>query len=873
MENRIIESIRREIDRGENTFYFYGEYIHDWYFYNMFRGICNFVDTLKYSFFEENVIDYFIYCKNDEILAFQQNDNKEIQECSKELFEGKKMEGSVTAGMSLDNVAANQNEKLSKTKQSSEANAGEKAIESSGASKGKATFRKAVEYCKKNKNKRVLFFFEDYEWTTGMYRSSNDDELSYIESAKELSALKNTYVVYSMEEIKLLEQYNFHISGNNVIMIGSPSAQEVFSAFLRIYARKYCDNGFDKLGNSFIEELSRVSEAIAKGEKSLKESIRIFERVMDEKKGELNCTDFSSSLDNIIEEKVYLDDVVLDITIKEEAVARVDRFLEAEQVSEVTKGMILTGPPGTGKTYLVKALANEKNCYFMSASLADLKAEYVGQSAHKIKRIFQKARANAPTILFIDEADTIFPSRDQAGDSDSFTKDMVNQFLVEMDGMLTGDSKVFVIAATNRINILDRAIKSRLGKPIEIPLPNKSERKALFTKLLKNKKFEFTKYGFTDEFLDKTNHMSGRDIKDFVNDLEKEVRKQYKKLSDYQKEDEARELFYSCLKSFEETLVRELEESLGITISKPDDSVKYSNIIGCEDIKRAIDQQILMFNPNQRRKAEEYRIKLKRGILLYGPPGNGKSQIAKAAANEHKLYFMKITSDTFTKISLSEQNKTLIKIFNSALQLSEMCGEDIKGVLLFFDEFDSLASTEILDSRVRGTMLTQLDDADSFRNPKTKVLFMAATNFYERLDEAMIRSGRIDDKLEMKNPSEDDGAKMLQQFCASNPKVEVLNGNEAIEAYKKFKTEYQNEKKKTYIESQKIVWLMNNKPLDELEKWGDEYCKNIRPSGADLKNYSERLIATAFYNSSFSDNRKLRIDSDIINKAQCEEIE
>ena len=535
--------------------------------------------------------------------------------------------------------------------------------------------------------------------------------------------------------------------------------------------------------------------------------------------------------------------------------------------------MILTGPPGTGKTYLVKALANEKNCYFMSASLADLKAEYVGQSAPKIKRLFQKARANAPTVLFLDEADTIFPSRDSsANDSDSFTKDMVNQFLVEMDGMLTGESRVFVVAATNRVNVLDSAIKSRLGKPIVIPLPNKDERKKLFDKLLGKKGMTFKIYGFVDDFLDKTNHMSGRDIKDFVNNLEKEALKNTKKLSDYREEEEVKELFYTCLRIFEDDLVNNLEASLGITINRPDDKLTYESIIGCENIKNAIKKQVDCFDSAKRMEAEKYGIKMKRGILLYGPPGNGKSELAKAAANEHKLYFMKITSDTFTKVSLSEQNKTLIKIFSSALQLSEMCGEDIKGVLLFFDEFDSLASTELLDSRVRGTMLTQLDDKDTFRNPKTKVLFIAATNFYEKLDEAMTRAGRIDEKVEMGNPSKDNGAKMLMQFCKENNNVAEISEKLAESAYNQFFDKNLKAKKEAYKESQKAIWIMANRSLEELDTVTNNYFKSYRPSGADIRNYANNLIATSFYNKSFDEAGKLLINDEIITEALSEAV-
>lgn len=502
---------------------------------------------------------------------------------------------------------------------------------------------------------------------------------------------------------------------------------------------------------------------------------------------------------------------------------------------------------------------------FMSASLADLKAEYVGQSAPKIKRLFQKARANAPTILFIDEADTVFPGRDlTSGDTDSFTKDMVNQFLVEMDGVLTGESRVFVVAATNRVNVLDNAIKSRLGKPIVIPLPDKAQRKALFTKLLQKENMNFKSFHFSDEFLDKTNHMSGRDIKDFVDNMRKEAQKQTRNISDYKTEAEAKKLFYDCLRLFEEDLVRKLESSLDITINRPSDKVRYNDIIGCEEIKRAIDRQVEMFDFRARRRADEYDIKMKRGILVYGPPGNGKSQLAQAAANEHGLYFMKITSDTFTKVSLSEQNKTLVKIFNSALQLSEICGEEIKGVLLFFDEFDALASGELLDPRVRGTMLTQLDDQDTLRNPNTKVLFMAATNYYEKLDEAMIRDGRIDEKLEMRDPSPENGTQMLIQFCSQNPKVEPLDEEIAKSAYDNYANNMKEVKIRRFVASQKIILSLTGYDDQKLEKAAELRFENERPSGADLRNYANNLISTAYYRNSFTKDMKLHITEDVV---------
>lgn len=867
MDNRVIDCLKKGLDKGENAYFFYGDYIHDWYMYDLYHGICDMKNTLKRYFLENDLADYFFYCKNDIFEAFHK-EKSQLRECSNSLFQGTVNKQSASNGMSRNNRSkANGTHNQENDKNQKEAR---DAIEQSGAAGHKSAFQKAVKYCEEHQNEKLIFFFEDYEWTTGMYRSSNDEFLGYIEDVKKLISLKNVYVVISIEEIQMLKKYNFIIDGENAVMIGSPAVEEVFSTYLRLYIRKY-QSSTDKrrkvhaLNLDFFKELTAVSEAVSAGEKSLKDAVRIFERVMQENNGVLDQKDFMSSLDKIVEEKVYLDDVILNENLKEDVVTRVDKFLTAKNVSEVTKGMILTGPPGTGKTYLVKALANEKNCYFMSASLADLKAEYVGQSAPKIKRLFQKARANAPTILFIDEADTVFPGRDlTSGDTDSFTKDMVNQFLVEMDGVLTGESRVFVVAATNRVNVLDNAIKSRLGKPIVIPLPDKAQRKALFTKLLQKENMNFKSFHFSDEFLDKTNHMSGRDIKDFVDNMRKEAQKQTRNISDYKTEAEAKKLFYDCLRLFEEDLVRKLESSLDITINRPSDKVRYNDIIGCEEIKRAIDRQVEMFDFRARRRADEYDIKMKQGILVYGPPGNGKSQLAQAAANEHGLYFMKITSDTFTKVSLSEQNKTLVKIFNSALQLSEICGEEIKGVLLFFDEFDALASGELLDPRVRGTMLTQLDDQDTLRNPNTKVLFMAATNYYEKLDEAMIRAGRIDEKLEMRDPSPENGTQMLIQFCSQNPKVEPLDEEIAKSAYDNYANNMKEVKIRRFVASQKIILSLTGYDDQKLEKAAELRFENERPSGADLRNYANNLISTAYYRNSFTKDMKLHITEDVV---------
>lgn len=430
--NRAVFSIDKGMEKGENTFVFHGEYINDWFYYDMLNGVMSLKESYKHFFLSEKKFDYFVWYRNSEFEVYHTENNKAV--LTTELTLGKRSSKSKLNGLSLDNKQSSMNNQSSEDLQSEQenSNSAEKAANDVGSA-DKAAFCKAVEYCKKNKSRRMVFFFEDFEWTSGMFKSTNDSELYVIEKMIELRRCNNCVVVISISDAEMLKRYNFNVEKNNVEMISSPSVDEIWLTYLRKYLRTLSYN--NPIGVTEMSELHLIAESIGSSERSLKEAIRVFEKVMTKTKGKINKDDFKDSIEKAIEEKVSLDDVVLDENKKNDIVQRIDSFLNAEDSSKVLKGMLLSGPPGTGKTFLVKALANEKNCYFMSPSLAELKGEYVGHTSAKVKRIFQKARANSPTILFIDEADTVFQTRDQSSESDSFTKDMVNQFLVEMDGL------------------------------------------------------------------------------------------------------------------------------------------------------------------------------------------------------------------------------------------------------------------------------------------------------------------------------------------------------------------------------------------------------------------------------------------------------
>ncbi len=764
MKNRATDEIAKGMKKGENLFIVHGNYIHDTFLCNFFSGACNLELVYKNFFLNENKFKYFMYCKSEKFSAYKMVNN-EFSECSESMFKGKT--SGALANMNIDNIIKQDTDEAK-----NEAN---RRAETAGAgSKEDSYFKKSVEYAAKHPDELIAFFFEDYEWTIGAYMSSNDDRLAYVEKLFDLTRLKNVTVIVSISQPKILEEYNIDITGKNVILIGSPSTEEIFRCYLRSYLIK---TSKPNMNISTLNELHYISESMASGTKSLNNAIKVFEQLMSEKRwSKIDRVDFADAIDKITDnDKVTLDEVIIDDNIKRDVCRRVDAFINGDPGA---KGFVLTGPPGTGKTFLVKAIANDKNCFFLSPTLAELKGEYIGHSSAKVKRIFDTARANAPAILFIDEADTVFPKRDGARDSDSFTHDMVNQFLVEMDGLKTGKNEVFVIAATNMVEMLDRAVLSRLaGNPIKIELPGTKERERLFSNLLsgvENGMTNFSSFNFTSDFLEKTERMSGRDIKTFVKtNLSDEAKSKGRTLASYTDEDETQELFYKALSSFERTYVTELSADLNVDIISPEENrLNYDNIIGRENIKDAIDEQIRMFNYREAKKAESvYRPS--KGILLYGPSGNGKSQLAKAAAGQHKLYFIKITTET---LSNGNPIQNLGKIFNGAVQLSKMSTES-NGVVLFFDEFDEFMP-------YRGTLLTNLDDLSPMRATGSKVIFIAATNFYSMLDRAVIRDGRIDEKIFVGNPSKEEGIEMIKSLIQLKKKnIEVCNDTVYESAY------------------------------------------------------------------------------------------
>jgi SpoVK/Ycf46/Vps4 family AAA+-type ATPase len=219
-----------------------------------------------------------------------------------------------------------------------------------------------------------------------------------------------------------------------------------------------------------------------------------------------------------VDQQASWDTLVLDARVLQQLKLTCSLLRDAEtwraQGVDVPRSLLLTGPPGTGKTLIGKTLANEGGLAFVAATTADVKANFLGQSGNQVKLLFQRARTQAPVILFLDELDIIAPAR--VGANDPLTDEIVGQLRQEMDGIQAQESQVFLLAATNHPENVDRAILSRFRETVVIPLPDEDARRRLLSIMLEKKRLAFSPEEHLSALVARTEGMSGRDLKNYV---------------------------------------------------------------------------------------------------------------------------------------------------------------------------------------------------------------------------------------------------------------------------------------------------------------------------------------------------------------------
>lgn len=836
-KHRIKEPLKNGLDKGKRFFFFYGIGIKDYFLEDIYKEPFTMPETLKRFFLTEqrDVYRYFIRITSEDVTVFERQG--ESIAAAEDFFAPRIEQAGEADDLPLDEeIVTNQEE----SKQEEAVRELREDLQNSdiGIRNKISVLKERIENAAGLQDgKRYAVLFEDFEWQANLYR--NEPSAEKIKLLKDFMNLEQAVVMVSLEEVELLQRYHFEMKGSNVIYIGNPPAAEVKYMYLRKFLAGMPAKGRQDYPLTLFRELETISYAMSSGGKSLRDAIHVFEETVADGSTEIHKEEFEKAAEKIIEEKILLEDVILAPETKDIIVRAVDTFLSEDSASEFRKGLILKGPSGTGKTQIVRALATEKNCYFMAPTLSELKGKYVGWTSAKVRSIFEEARGNAPTILFIDEADTVFPVRDGGAGSgnDSFGLDMVNQFLQEIDGMKTGGAKVFTIAATNRPAMIDGAVKSRLSQEIEIGLPDGPARIAIFDSKLKKYGFRLGDKSYRAEIEKKSEQMSGRDIDNFVKKLKEKVAGlPYEKIGNLKDDEESRNIFLQILQDNELLLVEELRQKVPVEVEMPENiGTCLEDIIGYEDVKeRAMRQaEFIRSSAEDAVLREKYGIRGKKGILLYGPPGNAKTELTKAIAKENRFYFIKVLSKDFASDYAAKQLGNLQEIFNQALRLSKITSK-YEGVLLFFDEFDSLAGYA-LNSVVRGTLLDLLANENGIRSETGKILFMAATNHKQQLDEAVIRKGRIDEHIFMGNPPEEHGIHILHRKFEQDAKVEIADSLIPLLYEKLHDMKYEEYCRKAEL------WEKSGQQAQRLKR------EEVRPSGSELVMLYKDIKAEAFF--------------------------
>ena len=397
------------------------------------------------------------------------------------------------------------------------------------------------------------------------------------------------------------------------------------------------------------------------------------------------------------------------------------------------RGVLLYGPPGTGKTLIAEALANESGASFYTIRGPEIMSKYYGESENRLRTMFETAAKNSPSIIFLDEIDSIAPNRDAVYGEQEHR--VVAQLLSLMDGM-GGRGDVIVIGATNREDAIDPALRrpGRFDREIEIGVPSRAGRRSILDVHTRNMPLG------GDVDLDRLSRMTqgfvGADLAALAREAAMEcLGHSIDKVDlDQPVPTDVLESMRVTMKDFEKAL-SDVEPSGMREVAVEVPKVTWSDVGGLDDVRREIDDVIL---PGEDRKGfERLGIAAGRGVLLYGPPGTGKTLIAKAMANESGANFIAINGPEIASKWLGESEQAIRKIFKRAKQMAPS--------IIFFDEIDSIAPRRGGDdsdawARIVAQLLTAIDGVEQLNN----VLVMAATNRPDMLDPALLRPGRID---------------------------------------------------------------------------------------------------------------------------------
>jgi transitional endoplasmic reticulum ATPase len=438
---------------------------------------------------------------------------------------------------------------------------------------------------------------------------------------------------------------------------------------------------------------------------------------------------------------------------------------------EAPKGVLLHGPPGTGKTLLAKAVASETNANFYSIGGPEIMSKFYGESEERLREIFKEAQENAPSIIFIDEIDSIAPKREEV--TGEVEKRVVSQLLSVMDG-LQSRGKVVVIGATNRINSIDPALRrpGRFDREIEIGVPDRDGRLEILQ--IHTRGMPLAEDVDLKKLADVTHGFVGADLEALAKEAAIRALRRILPEMDLEAENIPAEVlnkiivrmsdFQEALKEVEPSAMRE------VLVEVPD--IKWEDIGGLEGVKEELREAIEWPLKYPELFAQMNAVPPK-GLLLYGPPGTGKTLLAKAAANESEANFISVKGPELLNKFVGESEKAIREVFRKARQASPC--------IIFFDEIDSVApirgsgaGDSNVTERVISQFLTEMDGLEELRN----VVIIAATNRPDIVDPALLRPGRFDRMLLVPPPDLEARKQIFRIHTKKTPMAEDVKLDE-----------------------------------------------------------------------------------------------
>jgi transitional endoplasmic reticulum ATPase len=441
---------------------------------------------------------------------------------------------------------------------------------------------------------------------------------------------------------------------------------------------------------------------------------------------------------------------------------------------EAPKGVLLHGPPGTGKTLLAKAVASETNANFYSISGPEIMSKFYGESEERLREIFKEAEENAPSIIFIDEIDSIAPKREEV--SGDVEKRVVSQLLTLMDG-IQSRGKLVVIGATNRPNAIDPALRrpGRFDREIDIGIPDEQSRLDIL--LIHSRGMPLTEDVNLESIAKVTHGFVGADLEALSKEAAmRSLRRILPEINLEQPKIPAEILnkikitkqdFDEALRDVQPSAMRE------VLVQRP--NVEWEDIGGLQHVKEELAEAI-EWPLKHADLFTEANVQPPKGILLYGPPGTGKTMIAKAVAATSEANFISIKGPELISKWVGESEKGVREVFRKARQAAPC--------VVFFDEIDAIAPRRggsegdgHATERVISQMLTELDGLEDLKG----VVVIGATNRPDIIDEALLRPGRFDRILEVPPPDKDARKQIFHIHTKKKPLESDVNLDKLVE--------------------------------------------------------------------------------------------